>query len=108
MDCPAMCPDVVYQLMLDCWMRRPRDRITMTSARHKLGEIRHRRSNLPSSSSVTTMTTTTTEVHQLKLDRPSSSEISGDLSRSRIYLELTANEIMKDDEENMEVDRSES
>lgn len=88
LGCPAQCPDAVYQLMLDCWRRHPRDRITMASARRKLSEIRRRHSHSPSASAAATMTV---EGQQSKVVRqPFDNEV--DVSRPRNYLELIAND----------------
>ncbi|CAH1780054.1 unnamed protein product [Owenia fusiformis] len=36
LECPRLCPDDVYRIMLGCWRKQPQDRLTMTEIRKML------------------------------------------------------------------------
>ena len=39
LDCPRLCPEDVYKIMLGCWMRQPGDRLTMKEIHKQLEDL---------------------------------------------------------------------
>src|SRR6218665_1745686 len=42
LECPRLCPEDVYKVMVGCWRRRPLDRLTIRECRAQLMDIRFR------------------------------------------------------------------